>query len=124
MMERTQLINAALDFMDVAQHYYGVEQAQQMFERMTASDPELAQEMFLRLLAGRQSSTVVVVGIDQQKFDRVACVRAIRMVTGLALKEAIEVLNGIDSGDTVVLKSKPGDRIDRSLLTANGLILE
>jgi len=123
-MERTQLINAALDFLDVAQHYYGVELAQQMFERMTADDPVLAQEMFLRLLAGRQSSSVLVVGIDQQKFDRVACVRAIRAVTGFALKYAIEVLNVIDSGDTVVLKSKPGDRIDRSLLTENGLILE
>ena len=123
-MERTQLINAALDFMDAAQHYYGVEPAQQMFEHMTASDPVLAQEMFLRLLAGRQSSTVRVVGIDQHKFDRVACVRAIRAVTGSALKEAIEVLKAIDSGNTAVLKSKPGLRIDRSLLTANGLILE
>jgi hypothetical protein len=123
-MERTQLINAALDFMDVAQHYYGVEPAQRMFEHMTANDPVLAQEMFLRLLAGRKSSSVQVVGIDRQKFDRVACVRAIRMVTGWALKEAIEVLKIIDSGQSVVLKSKPGDRIDRSLLISNGLILE
>jgi len=123
-MERTELINAALDFLDVAQHYYGVEPAQRMFEHMTAEDPALAQEMFLRLLAGRESSSVVVVDIDQQKFDRVACVRAIRMVTGLALKEAIEILKAIDSGQTIVLKSKPGLRIDRSLLTANGLILE
>ena len=104
------IIIDGLNFVRTITEAYGAEKGMELWEQIAAVlDPDVKGEMFFAMLTNNFDNKLKVKGIVT---NRVGAIKAIRMVTGLGLKEAKDASDLMQTGTTVELTIDPRTRAE------------
>ena len=104
----TAVISTGLHFLRAITEAYGPDEGMRLWETIANTlDPDVKGQIFFAMLTGTHNDTVVVRGLQLNGIDKVKCVKEIRNWTGLGLKEAVDAVNQVDSGNVARLTVKP-----------------
>jgi len=87
---RSDLVHTGVRFMQLVMETYGAEQGQRVWDTIAGvMDPKFKGDVLFAVLMGRTDG-VIELRPDNvpQTYNRVAMIKAIRVITGMALKEA------------------------------------
>lgn len=106
----TAVISTGLHFLRAITEAYGPDEGMRLWETIANTlDPNVKGQIFFAMLTGTHNDTVVVRGVNLNGVDKVKCVKEIRNWTGLGLKEAVDAVNQVDSGNVARLTVKPAE---------------
>jgi|694.fasta_scaffold03834_5 hypothetical protein len=87
----SDLVHTGVRFMQLVMEAYGAEQGQRVWDTITgAMDPKFKGDVLFAVLMGHTDGGVIELRPDNvpQTYNRVAMIKAIRVITGMGLKEA------------------------------------
>lgn len=95
------IITSGIDFMSSITKCYGADEGMKLWEVITANlDSSVKREIFFAMITGTHNDELSVSGIVDM---RVSSIKTIREFTGLGLKDAKDISDRMQSGETVVL---------------------
>lgn len=96
------IICAGIEFMRTITECYGSDEGMKLWDAIASTlDPSVKGEIFFAMISGHYTTSLRCGGAVS---DRVASIKAIRIATGLGLKEAKDRSDDMQSGKTVTLK--------------------
>lgn len=118
---KESIIIDGLNFVKTITEAYGAEKGMELWEQIAAVlDPDIKGEMFFAMLTNTFGNKLSVRGIV---LNRVSAIKAIRTVTGYGLKEAKDLSDLMQTGQTVELTINPKQRSEAiRVLRAEGMI--
>ena len=107
---RRQLISDGIAFMRSISDQYGTETGLQLWDRICeVLDPNVKGEIFIAMLTGDTRAKLKISCYPVQLYtNRIPCIKAIREVTGLGLKEAKDLSDLMYNGQTLSITIKEG----------------
>jgi hypothetical protein len=122
---KEQIVESGIDFLRTIKEAYGSEEALALWEQINSVlDPDIKGLIFLRLLTGEYSGSIIVVGFEGA--DRVGRIKTLREITGLGLKETKDLDDKVyytkDSFKVIPVKFKRNQAIKK--LESAGYILK
>lgn len=101
---KSDIVSTGIEFMRSITNCYGNDQGLALWEQICqVLDPDIKGELFFAMLTGELSGRMRISGYCE---NRVAVIKAIREVSGLGLKEAKDLNDLMQIGQTVTLKVK------------------
>lgn len=103
---KNEIVSTGVEFMRSITNCYGNDQGLALWEQICkVLDPDLKGELFFAMLTGELSGQMRISGYCE---NRVAVIKAMREVSGLGLKEAKDLNDLMQNGQTVTLTVKQG----------------
>lgn len=117
---KQEVVQSGISFMRAITEAFGSDVGMQLWDTIaTTLDPDVKGAIFFSLLTGEEGDAITIRGVTVNgAANKVALIKAIRVVTGLGLKEAkdqADVLCTSTSWDPVTGQSRPGSPSNNSL---------
>jgi ribosomal protein L7/L12 len=113
------IFNAALNFIRLAREEEGDMGAARVYAMMDAFDPDLRDEIMLRLIINDTTGPIRIVMQHEGIKQKINAIKELRSVTRFGLKEAKDVLDLADEGRTAIIEgdwtSEQRDALSKSL---------
>jgi hypothetical protein len=114
-----ELFNAALTFIRLAREEEGDMGADRVYAMMDAFDPDLRDEIMLRLIINDTTGPIRIVMQHEGIKQKITAIKEVRSMTRFGLKEAKDVLDLADEGRTAIIEgdwtSEQRDALSKSL---------
>ena len=109
-----QLLQSGIHFMRSITEAYGSEEGMRLWDAIASTlDPDIKGKIFIALLTGQYNDQLTL-QIDMVKYrghvNRVEGIKAIRMATGLGLKEAKDIHDNLALGKVEKITIDPATR--------------
>lgn len=125
--ERGNIVMSSIMFIRAITKAYGSEEGMELWSRIAeVLDPAIKGEVFKAMLVGEYEGLVRIKGLDSNKFDKIGVIKLIRNTDKrrLDLKEAIEVIRGLEAGKSFDLKVAENNRAEVCMqLQSMGVIM-
>lgn len=125
--ERGNIIMSSIMFIRAITKAYGSEEGMELWSRIAeVLDPAIKGEVFKAMLVGEYEGLVRIKGFDSNKFDKIGVIKLIRNTDKrrLDLKEAIEVIRGVEAGKSFDLQVVENNRAEVCMQLQNmGVIM-
>jgi hypothetical protein len=110
----SQLLQSGIHFMRCITEAYGSEEGMRLWDAIASTlDPDIKGKIFIALLTGEYNDQLTL-QIDMVKYrvhvNRVEGIKAIRMATGLGLKEAKDIHDNLALGKVEKITIDPATR--------------
>lgn len=113
------IFTAALNFIRVAREEAGDMGAKQVYAMMDAFDPDLRDELMLRLIINDTTGPIRIVMQHEGIKQKITAIKEIRGVTRFGLKEAKDVVDLADEGRQAIIEgdwtAEQKDTLSKSL---------
>jgi len=109
---KAEIIQSGMNFMRAITEVYGTDEGMKLWDTIaTTLDPDIKGQIFFAMLTGQYNDTVVINSFKPGS-NRVARIKAIRVVTfpSLGLKEAKDLSDILDNGKSIKLRVNPKER--------------
>lgn len=107
---KESIIQSGINFMRNITEAYGADEGMKLWDSISSTlDPDVKGQIFFAMLTGEYNG---VITISSHKFgaNRVSMIKAIRVVTGLGLKEAKDLSDDLSGGKSIKLNCDPKRR--------------
>lgn len=125
--ERGNIVMSSIMFIRAITKAYGSEEGMELWSRIAeVLDPAIKGEVFKAMLVGEYEGLVRIKGLDSSKFDKIGVIKLIRNTDKrrLDLKEAIEVIRGLEAGKSFDLQVVENNRAEVCMqLQSMGVIM-
>lgn len=125
--ERGNIVMSSIMFIRAITKAYGSEEGMELWSRIAeVLDPAIKGEVFKAMLVGEYEGLVRIKGLDSNKFDKIGVIKLIRNTDKrrLDLKEAIEVIRGLEAGKSFDLQVVENNRAEVCMqLQSMGVIM-
>ena len=113
------IFNAALNFIRLAREEEGDMGAARVYAMMDAFDPDLRDEIMLRLIINDTTGPIRIVMQHEGIKQKITAIKEVRSMTRFGLREAKDVLDLADEGRTAIIEgdwtSEQRDALSKSL---------
>jgi ribosomal protein L7/L12 len=113
------IFTAALNFIRLAREEEGDMGAARVYAMMDAFDPDLRDEIMLRLIINDTTGPIRIVMQHEGIKQKITAIKEVRSMTRFGLKEAKDVLDLADEGRTAIIEgdwtSEQRDALSKSL---------
>ena len=107
---KEDIIQSGINFMRSITDAYGTDEGMKLWDTIaTTLDPEIKGQIFFAMLTGDYNGIINLASF-QSGSDRIKRIKSIRIVTGLGLKEAKDLSDLLDGGNSVKLNIDPKKR--------------
>lgn len=107
---KEDIIQSGINFMRSITEAYGTGEGMKLWDTIAMTlDPDVKGQIFFAMLTGDYNG-IIKVHSFQPGSDRIKRIKAIRIVTGVGLKEGKDLSDMLDSGKTITLSIDPKTR--------------
>lgn len=125
--ERSNIIMSSIMFIRAITKAYGSEEGMELWSRIAeVLDPAIKGEVFKAMLVGEYDGLVRINGLDRNKFNKIGVIKLIRNTDKrrLDLKEAVDVIRGLEAGKSFDLQVAENTRAEVCMqLQSMGVIM-
>jgi ribosomal protein L7/L12 len=112
--QRSELVEAGITFMKALTKFWGIDEGQKFWEAMAnVIDPGIKNDIFLRMLTSEGVGRITIQTVNAHRM--IETIKAIRSITGLGLKESIDIIDMVSCGRSAEI-SAPSN-MSRSVAT-------
>lgn len=109
---REDIIQSGINFMRSITEAYGTDQGMKLWDTISDTlDADIKGQIFFAMLTGEYNGTITIAS-HQPSANRLAMIKAIRVVTGLGLKEAKDLSDTLSTGKAIKVPCNPKKRND------------
>lgn len=102
---KEDIIHTGIEFIRTITEAYGNDEGMKLWDTISSVlDPSVKGEIFFAMLTGDYSGNITVNGTQHSRINKIATIKAIRSVTNLGLKEAKDLSDVLDSGNSIKIK--------------------
>ena len=106
------VIQSGINFMRSITEAYGTDEGMKLWDTIASTlDPDVKGEIFFAMLTGEYNN-IISISSHQPGANRVGMIKAIRVVTGLGLKEAKDLSDELTNGKVIKLSCNPKKRLE------------
>lgn len=107
---KSEIIQTGIGFMRSITTAYGSDEGMKLWDTIANTlDPDIKGSIFFALITGEYNDRITITS-SQPGANRVAMIKAIRVVTGMGLKEAKDLSDIQLTGKTITLTVEPKNR--------------
>lgn len=107
---KNDIIQSGINFIRSITESYGADEGMKLWDTIASTlDPDVKGQIFFAMLTGEFNDRITL-GSFSNGSNRIAMIKAIRIVTGLGLKEAKDLSDETVSGKTVTIHCIPSKR--------------
>ena len=104
---KAEIIQSGMNFMRAITEVYGTDEGMKLWNTIASTlDPDIKGQIFFAMLTGEYNN-IITINSHQPHANRIAMIKAIRVVTGLGLKEAKDLSYDLSLGKTIKLECNP-----------------
>ena len=104
---KAEIIQSGMNFMRAITEAYGTDEGMKLWDTIASTlDPDIKGQIFFAMLTGEYNN-IITINSHQTGANRIAMIKAIRVVTGLGLKEAKDLSDDLSGGKTIKLECNP-----------------
>lgn len=104
---KQDVIQSGINFMRSITEAYGTDEGMKLWDSITNTlDPDVKGQIFFSMLTG-EFNGVITISSCQPGSNRIAMIKAIRIVSGLGLKEAKDLNDLLISGKSIKVNCNP-----------------
>lgn len=108
---KTEIVQTGIGFMRSITTAYGSDEGMKLWDTIASTlDPDIKGSIFFAMITGEYNDRITITS-SQPGANRVAMIKAIRVVTGLGLKEAKDLSDIQLTGKSITLTVNPKERI-------------
>ncbi len=109
---KNDVIQSGINFMRSITEAYGTDEGMKLWDTIASTlDPDVKGQIFFAMLTG-EFNGIITISSFQPGSNRVGMIKAIRVVTGLGLKEAKDLSDELASGKLIKLSCNPKKRLE------------
>lgn len=109
---KQDVIQSGINFMRSITEAYGTDEGMKLWSSIADTlDPDIKGQIFFAMLTG-EFNGIITISSFQPGSNRVSMIKAIRTVTGLALKEAKDLSDDLGNGKTIKVNCNPKKRAE------------
>jgi hypothetical protein len=109
---KQDVIQSGINFMRSITEAYGTDEGMKLWDTIASTlDPDVKGEIFFAMLTGEYNN-IISISSHQPGANRVGMIKAIRVVTGLGLKEAKDLSDELSNGKVIKLSCNPKKRLE------------
>lgn len=107
---KQDVIQSGINFMRSITEAFGTDEGMKLWNTIADTlDPDVKGQIFFAMLTGEYNGIITLTGA-MQSANRVTLIKAVRSVSGLGLKEAKDVCDGLWEGKPQKLNVEPKNR--------------
>ena len=107
---KQDVIQSGINFMRSITEAFGSDEGIKLWDTIAETlDPDIKGQIFFALLTGEYNGIVTLTG-SAAAANKIALIKAVRLVTGMGLKEAKDVCDGLWEGKPQKLQINPKNR--------------
>jgi len=109
---KQDIIQSGINFMRSITEAYGTDEGMKLWNSISDTlDPDVKGQIFFAMLTGEFNNTITISSF-QPGSNRVSMIKAIRIVSGLGLKEAKDLSDELVGGKTIKINCNPKQRAE------------
>lgn len=116
---KQDVIQSGINFMRSITEAYGTDEGMKLWNSIADTlDPDVKGQIFFAMLTG-EFNGIITISSYQPGSNRVSMIKAIRIVSGLGLKEAKDLSDELGAGKTIKINCNPKTRAQALLELRN-----
>lgn len=109
---KQDIIQSGINFMRSITEAYGTDEGMKLWNSIADTlDPDVKGQIFFAMLTG-EFNGIITISSFQPGSNRVSMIKAIRVVSGLGLKEAKDLSDELGGGKTIKINCNPKKRAE------------
>lgn len=109
---KQDIIQSGINFMRSITEAYGTDEGMKLWDGIASVlDPDVKGQIFFAMLTG-EFNGVITISSFQRGSNRIGMIKAIRVVSGLGLKEAKDLSDELGIGKTIKINCNPKKRAE------------
>lgn len=109
---KQDIIQSGINFMRSLTEAYGTDEGMKLWNSIADTlDPDVKGQIFFAMLTG-EFNGIITISSFQPGSDRISMIKAIRVVSGLFLKDSKDLIDELAGGKTIKINCNPKQRTE------------